>query len=64
MMYLIAVLLPPLAVLLAGKPIQAILNLFLCLMLYFPGAIHAILVVSEAKADRRNRQLVDALRRK
>lgn len=48
-MYLLAILIPPLAVLLAGKPIQAVLNLFLCLFFYIPGMIHAILVVNEKK---------------
>lgn len=53
MLYLLAILLPPVAVLLTGRPLQAILNFFLTLMLWFPGAIHAILVVNEHKADQR-----------
>lgn len=53
MLYLIAILLPPLAVLLVGRPIQAVLNLILCLFFYVPGMIHAILVVHDKKADRR-----------
>lgn len=53
MLYLLAILLPPLAVLLTGRPFQAILNFFLTLMLWFPGALHAILVVNEHKADQR-----------
>jgi uncharacterized membrane protein YqaE (UPF0057 family) len=53
MMYLLAILLPPVAVLLVGKPFQAIINLFLTMLLWVPGAIHAILVVSEKKADKR-----------
>lgn len=63
MLYLIAILFPPLAVLLVGKPIQAVLNLFLCLLLYFPGLIHAILVVNESKANLRNRELINAMKR-
>jgi uncharacterized membrane protein YqaE (UPF0057 family) len=62
MLYLLAVVCPPLAVLLVGKPIQAVLNLFLCLLLYVPGLIHALMVVSESKADRRNKELVRAMR--
>lgn len=58
MMYLLAILLPPVAVLLAGKPIQAVLNFFLTLLLWIPGAIHAILVVNEAKADKRMKKQV------
>jgi len=56
MMYLLAVVLPPVAVLLVGKPFQAILNLILTLFFWFPGALHAILVVSEDKADKRARR--------
>jgi uncharacterized membrane protein YqaE (UPF0057 family) len=52
-MYLLAVLLPPVAVLICGKPIQALVNLLLCLIFYIPGMIHAIMVVNEYKADQR-----------
>ena len=52
-MYLLAILLPPVAVLICGKPFQAIINLILCLCLYIPGMIHAIMVVNEYKADKR-----------
>lgn len=53
MMYLLAVVLPPVAVLLTGRPIQALLNLGLCVLLWVPAVIHAILVVNEKKADQR-----------
>jgi|tagenome__1003787_1003787.scaffolds.fasta_scaffold16880694_1 uncharacterized membrane protein YqaE (UPF0057 family) len=53
MMYLLAILLPPVAVLIAGKPIQALINLVLCFIVWIPGVIHAILVVNEYKADKR-----------
>lgn len=52
-MYFLAVICPPLAVLLVGKPVQAVLNLILSLFFYVPGLIHAIMVVSEHKADKR-----------
>lgn len=52
-MYLLAILLPPVAVLFSGKPIQAILNLILTLIFWVPGAVHAILVVKERKDDKR-----------
>lgn len=52
-MYLLAILLPPVAVFICGKPFQAIVNLILCLCLYIPGMIHAIMVVNEYKADKR-----------
>lgn len=63
MRYLIAVIFPPLAVLLCGKPVQAVLNLFLCLLLYVPGLIHALFVVNAQIADERQNRLVKSLRR-
>lgn len=53
MMYLLAIFLPPVAVLFCGKPIQAIINFILTLIFWVPGVIHAILVVHDKKADRR-----------
>ena len=64
MYYLIAILLPPLAVLLAGKPVQAILNIPLTLLLWVPGMIHALLVVHHCYADRRPDRLLEAVRRR
>lgn len=63
MMYLVAILIPPLAVLLCGKPIQFILNLILCLFFWIPAVVHAILVVMDKKAQERNQELIDAMRR-
>ena len=60
MLYLIAILCPPLAVLCCGRFLAALLNLFLSI-LYVPGLIHALMVVSEYKADRRTDQLVRAV---
>ena len=57
MLYLLC-LLPPVAVLLAGKPIQALLNVFLTLLFYVPGLIHAILVVNAHYADKRTDRIV------
>jgi len=57
-MYLLALVLPPVAVLIAGKPFQAFLNLFLLALGYVPGAIHAILVVREYKEDKKIERLV------
>lgn len=37
MRYLLAVICPPLAVLLTGKPVQALLSLVLTTFFYFPG---------------------------
>ena len=63
MLYLVAVLCPPLAVLLCGKPVQAVLSVFLSLLFYFPGMIHALVVVADHKAEQRNRALLQALAR-
>ncbi len=59
--YLLAIILPPVAVLLKGKPGQAVLNLLLTLCFWVPGVIHAILVVNNAHADKRNKQLIKAM---
>jgi uncharacterized membrane protein YqaE (UPF0057 family) len=63
MLYIVAILLPPLAVLLAGKPFQALLNLLLTLLLYVPGLIHALIVVSNHYADRRVDRLAREMRK-
>lgn len=49
LMYLLAILLPPVAVLIAGRPFQALINLGLTILLWLPGAIHAILVVRASR---------------
>lgn len=53
MLYILCIIFPPLAVLLVGKPIQALINFGLSLIFWFPGVIHAFLVVNEKKADKR-----------
>lgn len=62
MLYLLAVVLPPVAVLMAGKPLQALLNVGLCFLLFIPGIIHAWMVVSNHYQDKRTGSLVDAMR--
>ncbi len=62
MLYLVALLLPPVAVLLAGRPIQALLNLLLWFCFVIPGVIHACLVVHEHYNDQRTRRIIAALR--
>lgn len=61
MIYLLCILFPPAAVLLAGRPGSAVLNLLLTLCLWVPGVIHAILVVNDAKSDKRNEKLIKAM---
>ena len=62
MRYFLAIVLPPLAVLLCGKPVQFILNVFLTLFFWIPGMIHAILVVHSHLADKRTAKMVQAIR--
>ncbi|HPQ51581.1 MAG TPA: YqaE/Pmp3 family membrane protein [Alphaproteobacteria bacterium] len=64
MRYVLAIILPPLAVLFCGKPIQFILNIFLTLLGWIPGAVHAILVVNSHLADKRTDRIVNAMKNK
>jgi len=61
MLYLVALILPPLAVLFCGKVFQAILNVFLSLLFYFPGAIHALLVVKNHYDEKRTDKVIEAI---
>lgn len=60
MRYLLC-LLPPVAVLMCGKPIQAVINLGLTICFYVPGLIHALLVVSSYNADQRTKTITDTI---
>jgi uncharacterized membrane protein YqaE (UPF0057 family) len=62
MRYLIAIILPPLAVLLCGKPLLAILNLFLSLCFWIPGIIHAVIVIFSHEADKRTLAVTNAIK--
>lgn len=64
MIYILCIFLPPVAVLLVGKPIQALINLVLTLCFWVPGVVHAILVVNGAKADKRTDRLIKEMRKK
>lgn len=61
MRYIIAIFLPPLAVFLCAKPFQAILNIFLTLLFWVPGVIHALIVVHNHIADKRTDRIVKAI---
>lgn len=65
MRYLIAILLPPLGLLMAGKVFQAILSLILMLtVIGWPvAAVWAVLVVLNHDEDRRTDRVVRELRR-
>ena len=63
MRYILALLLPPLAVLLCGKPFQAVINLLLTLCFWIPGVVHALLVANDYYEDERQEDLVRAMER-
>lgn len=62
MLYLMAVLLPPVALFGAKKPFQGIFSIVLMLTIigWIPAAIWALLVVNQSKAEKRNRELIAA----
>jgi type IV secretory pathway VirB3-like protein len=73
MIYILAVFLPPLALLLNGQPLSALLNLVIlvpCLVfgLVFWGllvvpSLHAVLAIAIKREDRKHREIVDAIER-
>jgi hypothetical protein len=73
MIYILAVFLPPLALLLNGQPLSALLNLVIlvpCLIfgLVFWGllvvpSLHAVLAIAMKREDRKHREIVDAIER-
>ena len=65
MLYLVAVILPPLAVLLCGKPFQALLSLLaqVTVIGWLPATLHALFVVNNHYADQRTARLIKATKR-
>jgi uncharacterized membrane protein YqaE (UPF0057 family) len=63
MIYLVAILLPWLALMVRGRVFQGILCLLLQVSLlgWIPAAIWAVLVVNNDNADRRHRQMMAVL---
>ena len=61
MIYVLAIFIPPLAPLLAGRPGHALLNILLCLLFWFPGIIHAKIIIADTKAKRRHAELMSAV---
>ena len=61
MLYLLALLLPPVAVFICGKPVQGLINIVLCLFLWVPGIIHALFVVHNHHEDKRTDKIVKAI---
>jgi type IV secretory pathway VirB3-like protein len=73
MIYLLAILLPPLGLLLNGQPFAAVFNLILivpCVVFgfFFPTlflvpSLHAVVAVYMKREDRKHRELVSAIER-
>jgi hypothetical protein len=73
MIYIVAVLLPPLGLLLNGQPLAAVLNFALiipCLLfglvfhvLLLVPSLHAVIAVHMKREERRHREIVQAIER-
>lgn len=61
MLYLLAIICPPLAVLLCGRPGAFVGNVILTCLVWLPGMIHAFAIVSETKANQRTDKLARSL---
>lgn len=63
MMFLIALALPPLAMFMVGKPVQALICLALQVTLigWLPASLWALFVVNAAQADKRNERLLKSM---
>ncbi|ULT56753.1 YqaE/Pmp3 family membrane protein [Neobacillus drentensis] len=53
MLYLFAIIFPPVAILIKGKPFQALFNVLLTLCFWAPGVVHAWIVINGANKDAR-----------
>lgn len=62
MKYFFALVFPPLAVLLCGRPFSALLNIPLTLCYWLPGAIHALALVSDHHKQQRHNALLQTLK--
>ncbi len=73
MIYLLAIFLPPIALLLNGQPFAALLNLVLIVLcvplglvlhpLLLVPSLHAVIAVHMKREDRRHREVVEAIER-
>jgi hypothetical protein len=71
MIYILAVLLPPLGLLLNGQPFAAIFNFLMIVpcfifglafpVLFLVPSAHAVIAVYMKRGDRRHREIVDAI---
>jgi hypothetical protein len=73
MIYILAAFLPPIALLLNGQPLSALLNVIIivpCLVLglvfhvlFLIPSLHAIIAIAMKREDRRQREIVEAIER-
>jgi len=67
MRVILAFALPPLAVLLCGKPLRALLNILLTACFWIPGVVHALVIVYgtlyDERTDRTLREMESAIAR-
>ena len=63
MKWLLAIFLPPLAVLMTGRVFSAVINLGLTLCLWLPGVIHAIAILNEQDNKKRHKEVLREMRR-
>lgn len=56
MIYILAILIPPLPVLMKGKPIQALINIGFCCLLWIPGVLHAFAVINKSENIKRHKE--------
>jgi hypothetical protein len=73
MIYVLAFFLPPLALLLNGQPISAVLNFVLIVpcailgfvfpVLWLVPSVHGIIAIAMKREDRKHRDIVDAIER-
>ena len=58
---ILAIICPPLAVLVSGTRTQVVLNTCLTLLLFVPGIIHALSIVDQYNVERRYENVMRAL---
>ncbi len=73
MIYILAVFLPPIALLINGQPLSALLNLIIIIpciifglvfwVLFLVPSLHAVIAVHMKRENRKHREIVEAIER-
>jgi uncharacterized membrane protein YqaE (UPF0057 family) len=58
MLYVLAIIFPPLALLFIGRPGHALLNIPLCFLAWIPGIVHAFVVLNNHYAEQRDQRML------